>query len=316
MGSSAYALVILGSVLIAFFNVISKKALGDTWKNKEAIFTSILMFMTASVLFLISSLSGGMEITYGLPWHHSFWFAVITTGLLNVGIQYFNMKAKSLEDVSLVVPISASTPAVVIITCMIFLGEFPSWVGWLGIWFLVVGVYILNLQSYMEKKRAKEGRVTLKDWFAPFLLFRKSEGVRWAFASVFLSVFSLPYDGMTARTGNVAFGLAIICSIVCVGTLMIALYKEEVKLSALSFRLPWKVIGVLAILACLWALGGGSSTCAYRYSIVPYVGTLKRLQIPFTILLAYFLIKERTNFRDRLTGGIIIAAGAILIGIS
>ncbi len=316
MGSSAYALVMLGAFLVAFFNVISKKALGVTWKQKEAFFTSILMSITASVLFLIAAITGGLEIESGLPFFHSFWFAAFVTGLLNVGIQYSNMMAKSKEDVSLVVPISASTPAIVILTCMIVLGEYPSWIGWLGIWMLVIGVYVLNLQGYVENKKQKDGRATLKDWFAPFLLFGKSEGVRWAFLSVFLSVFSLPYDGMAARTGNVAFGLAIVCSIVSVGTFLIACRKQEFKFSEISFRLPWKVVGVLALLACLWALGGWSSTCAYRYSIVPYVGTLKRVQIPITIVLAFLLIKEKTNFRNRLTGGVIIAAGAILLGMS
>ena len=55
---------------------------------------------------------------------------------------------------------------------------------------------------------------------------------------------------------------------------------------------------------------------AFRYDIVPYVATLKRLQIPLTILLARLFLGERKGFRGRLLGGSLMAGGAACIAFS
>ena len=71
---------------------------------------------------------------------------------------------------------------------------------------------------------------------------------------------------------------------------------------------------VLVIATCLF-LGIFLSNSAFRYDIVPYVGTLKRLQIPLTILFAWYFLGERENFKGRLFGGSLMAVGAIFIAL-
>ncbi len=69
-------------------------------------------------------------------------------------------------------------------------------------------------------------------------------------------------------------------------------------------------------LAIVYAAANVITNLAYHSSLVAYVGTLKRLMIPITIILAYFILKEKENFKDRLLGGALIAIGAILIGLA
>ena len=71
---------------------------------------------------------------------------------------------------------------------------------------------------------------------------------------------------------------------------------------------------VLVITVCLF-LGVFLSNLAFRYDIVPYVGTLKRLQIPLTIFFAWYFLGERENFKGRFLGGSLMAVGAIFIAL-
>ena len=112
-------------------------------------------------------------------------FPVLATGVLNIGIMYAKTRARALEQVSLVTPIDSTTPAIVIITAMIIIGEYPTKLGWLGVWVLVLGTYILNIQELRQKLLENTANPSwqkrLLAWIAPFLALRRSAGVRWAF---------------------------------------------------------------------------------------------------------------------------------------
>ena len=58
------------------------------------------------------------------------------------------------------------------------------------------------------------------------------------------------------------------------------------------------------------------SSAALRHGITPYVGALKRLQIPLVIILAYIFLGEKENFRGRFVGGILMVIGATLIALA
>ncbi len=214
----------------------------------------------------------------------------IVTGVLNIGIQYFVMLAKSHEDVSLVTPISASTPAVVIVTSLLILGEKTSNVGWFGIMLLVIGTYVLNIQAYIDQRKKSE-RPRLRDWLAPFLLITKSRGVRYAFIGVLLSTVSLNYDALVSRRANPFFGVTVIFGIVSIFNFLLWYVKERSATSTVDHRpIASSLLLAIVIAGVIAALANGITNYAFRYAIVPYVGTLKRLQIPLTIILAYWLL--------------------------
>lgn len=311
MNTTAIGLVLLGCLFAALYNVFSKKVQTGQWKNRSSLLVALHQGGASVILFALAFLTGGPEIQPG------FVLPVLLTGFLNIGIMLGKMRARALEDVSLVTPIDSTTPAIVIVTSMIILGEYPSTFGWAGIWLLAIGTYVLNIQDVkarlMERTETaglSRSRRYARIWFAPFLALGKSAGVRWAFFAVLLSTISLNYDGLVARTANIGFGFGCVFGITALGNLAIAFYRKEYrgveKMEAFAKAAP---------LAIFFALGNYITNFAFRLEIVPYVGTMKRLQIPLTIILAFYLIGERKSFRERLVGGIIMAIGATLIAL-
>lgn len=279
------------------------------WKKRAALFTGITNLVSALSLLSVAFITGGLA-----EWTPGWWIPVIITGILNIGVQYALTKAKTLEDVSLVSPIASTTPALVIFTSMILLNEYPSPLGWIGIWTIVIGTYLLNIQEYLDIKQAKQEKTSWRDWLAPFLMFKKSLGMRFAFLSAILGTFSLNFDAMAARKANVALAFGCAFLIVGIGNVVAAVYSKKPASDGhtptLKFTWHLLVAGLL-FAGVLWT---GHS--ALRYGITPYVGVLKRLMVPTIIIGAWWLLGEKTNFQSRLLGGTIIAIGTALIALS
>ena len=310
MNIVAIILVVAGAFAFAFYNILSRHYQQGEWKNRSALVTFLELALASALLMAYSLATGGPRLSTG-------WlFPVLATGVLNIGILYAKTRARALEDVSLVTPIDSTTPAIVILTAMIIVGEYPSALGWIGIWVLVLGTYILNIQELRQKLLEKEQggprwQRELRTWLVPFLAFSKSIGVRWAFFAVALSTISLNYDGLTARRADVGFGFGLVCAIAAIGNLAIVAVKQEHR--AVKIR---EAITRMVVLGVQFAIGVLLTGLAFRYSLVAYVGTMKRVVIPLTIVLAYFLLNERKSFRQRITGGMIMTVGAILIALS
>ncbi len=311
MNRTAIALVAAGAVFAALYNTFTKKVQTGDWKSRTSLLVALHQGGAGVILFLTAFLTGGPEIQPGFFW------PMIATGVLNIGIMYGKMRARALEDVSLVTPIDSTTPAAVIVTSMIILGEYPSRLGWAGIWLLAIGTYVLNIQDVKTKLATRVStssaigwRRTAQIWLAPFLALGKSQGVRWAFFAVALSTISLNYDGLVARRANIAFGFACVFSITALGNLAVALWRREYQ--GITAK---ETLSKVAPLALIFAASNFITNFAFRLDIVPYVGTMKRIQIPITILFAYYLVGEKKSFRERMVGGIIMAIGAALIAL-
>ncbi len=309
MDHRAILLVLGGALCLASYNIVTKTLQNGEWKTCSNLLNTIQQGGAALILFCVAYLTGGAQIERG------FVVPMLITGVLNVGISYCWMRARALENLSLVTPIASTTPGVVIFTSFIILGEYPTRLGWLGIWLLIIGTYTLNIGEVKAKLAEKvttddmlRWQRELRIWFAPFLVLGKSPGVRAAFVAAMISSVSLNFDGLMSRRANVAFGMACVLTIASFGTLLISIAHGEHRgapLEGTTWKIPLSTLAMAG--ACFF------SNYAYRYSIVPYVGTLKRVQIPLTIILAYFILKERQGFKSRIVAGCIMAIGAILI---
>lgn len=307
MSTLALVLVFAGAILTALYNVYTKRLQKNGWAHRSAVLVFFLQGGAALLLLLSSFFTGGPQLKPG------FWQAVVVSGILNIGILYGTMRARALEDVSLVTPIATTTPAFVIFSSMILLGEYPSMQGKIGIGLLVVGTYLLNIQEAWKKL---EERVGVRNWIlvalAPFAMFRTSKGIRWAFFVVLLATVALNFDALIARRSNVGFGFACVFAIGAVGNAVIAWRSRE--WSTLP-KVDVRLIGKMLTLAVLYAATNFLTNFAYRFSITPYVGALKRIQVPLTILFAYFLLGEKRSFRDRIIAGLLMALGAVFISL-
>lgn len=321
MNPTAFIEVLIGAFLTALFsiyiNVTQKK--NDTWKDKTSAFLVVYQGIAAVGLIAIALLTDTQVIKSSLP---DFLWPLLITGICNIAFQYLFARAHAIEEVSLVSPILASTPTILVLSSMLILHEYPSALGWFGIWLVAVGGYSLNLHKLREKwqQRGSYDPVTwrgkikqeAKIWLAPILALRESKGVRLAFIAAMIGAVSLNYDGLVARHSNVMFGLGCTLLIVVAGHLPIAIFRREFK--TLNIKKGFWTGPLL--LALLYASAISITNLAFRTSLVAYVGSLKRVSIPITIVLAYFLLKERTNFKDRLLGGLLIMIGVICISLA
>lgn len=313
----------------AWYQVISKTELNrkEIWNNRSAAFTALVMGATSLLLFAVSFTTGGPQIsTANWSWNSGFWFPMLATGLLNIGIQFANTRAKALEDLSLVAPIATSTPAIVILVGIVVLGEMPGKLGWAGIWLLALGTYTLGIKDLFEKlakpspkpstlemivgERRSGWRFWLSVWLAPITSLSRSRGARWAYLAVLLALFSLNYDALTARNANVAFGAGCIFGITAVGNAVLATLKREFTGLNVS-----SAIVTIVFLGVLFTAMHVAVNTAYRATLMSHIGALKRLAIPLTLVGTYLLLGERKNFAGRLVGGLLMTAGAILIGL-
>ncbi len=308
MDLKAVGLIAIGACLFAVYNVLTKRMQTDEWKNRSS---ALVVFHQggASVICLVAGILIGPDI------HPGFWVAGLATGVLNIGIQFAKMRARALEDVSLVTPIDSTTPAIVILTSALILHESPPLLGWIGIWVMAFGTYTLNIEDVRKTLEDKTQAATTswmkRTWLvytAPFRALSKSRGVRWALFACGLSTIALVYDGLTARRAGILFGTGIIYATAAGGNLVIGSFRGEFK----GVK-PLDALKKMAPMAVFFAAGQIFTNYAYRLAIVPYVGTLKRLQIPLTIILAFLVIGEKKSFKGRLVGGTLMAIGAALI---
>lgn len=308
MNPKALLLIMVFCFTEAFYNIFIKRESNRNpqFKNLVETFVVFTSGIATVLLFLVSFFTGGMQLSAG------WWQPIVITGILVGGVLYCETKALSLEDASLVAPISATTPASVIFASMIILGEYPSRIGWFGIYLIVAGTYFLNIQAHLDQKRAVGDSIHLRDWFMPFLRLFKSAGIRYAYACVLLATLSLNFEAMSVRKSNVAFASACIFGIGTLINLFFAKFFKGFKFNKIS---DFDLKNLLIVAVCIF-LGVIAVNSAFRYEIVPYVGTVKRFQIPLTIILSYFILSERKAFKTRLFGGSIMTLGLILITLS
>lgn len=240
--------------------------------------------------------------------------AIAGTTLANIAIQFANTRATRLADLSLTSPIAAMTPGFVVLSAAFF-GEYPSTVGYVGIGLIVVGAYI----------HAREGS-TLKEYLMPLFvwtLFVRLDGLsegeqanrralRWAYSAALCATIGLTFDGLLARHGNMVMGVTI----ELMGLTMFFLLMHRIAPSRIErpwserFRKYWPQILCTGMFFGLPFILLG---VAFRLAPIAYVGSLKRLSIPITLLLAWWILGEMKQSKRRLVTGSIIAIGAILL---
>lgn len=243
--------------------------------------------------------------------------AIAGTTLANIVIQFANARATRLSDLSFTAPISAMTPGFVVVATALF-GELPSTAGYLGILLIIIGAYL----------HAREGS-SLKEYLLPLFIWtlfgkinhlpeaeqQKRRSLRWAYIGALCATLGLTFDGLLARHGNMAFGVTIelfgltvafgIMHASKIGNQVTAPFTER-------FRKYWiQITGVGVCFGLPFVLLG----IAFRLAPVAYVGSLKRLSIPLTLMLAWWVLGEMKKSKRRFLTGGLIAAGAIILAL-
>ncbi len=299
-------LTLFGVIVVANYRILLKRVLGrgesEADRPAESVLNAGIYWVGALTCFAVYAVSGDY-----MSIQPSFWLAVVVTGILNIGISFCAARALKTEQASLVVPIFDTTPAFIIFVAMLVTGEFPTLIGYIGILFLVLGTYTLNIHEFVEKLQG--GKWSVRAFLAPFLALGKSVGVRLAMLGAACGCVAITYDAVAARSANPILACGCIFLFPAVTHTIRALVMGYGR----QFFDTKRAMPSAALLGVLYALACSAYDWSFRYSLVAYQSTVKRIETFVVLALAYFILKEKKNFRARLAAVGLMFIGMILI---
>lgn len=195
------------------------------------------------------------------------------------------------------------------------LGEWPTFYGRIGIGFIAFGAYILRLEKSKVELPDKIKRIvpvnlhdSVKFYLGPWIRLLSSKGAKLALLMAYLGAIAINFDKLAvlASSPMVANGgvYLIVATFVYIWSKIRGVWDNNFDPSAFKriFMTGFFLMGMSEI---LMAMG-------FYYGIVPYVASLKRTQILWTVMLSSLLLKEK-NFLYRIVGASIIFIGTVLI---
>lgn len=228
----------------------------------------------------------------------NFYIVIIINAVVWLIALFLFMKALQMSDMSVSIPMLSFSPIFLLFVSYILLGEFPSLVGLAGIIVVVAGSYILNISS------VKYG------YLEPFKLIFRNKGIFYMLVAAFLFSITASLAKMAINLSNPAYFIFVhyLLTSVFLAILFfrkISTYKKHLKKS-FKYFLVSGVAGAFSELAV---------SAAFSMAIVPYVISLKRINVIFSVIFGFLLFKEK-NFKHAITGAIIMFIGAAMIILS
>jgi drug/metabolite transporter (DMT)-like permease len=226
-----------------------------------------------------------------------FYIAFFSALPLEVCAIVLYIKALKVSPLSLTLPFLSLTPVFLIIVPYVLLGEKVSFLGALGVLFIAVGGYTLNIKEFK------------KGVFEPFIAIKKEKG------SIFMIIVAFIYS-FTSSLGKRAiehsspifFGATYIAVLVVVLT-PIALYKgrDELRFIFNNGALRKSVFpGLLQSIMII------SHMIAMSMTKVAYMISVKRLSLLIGVFYGYLFFEE-SAIKERLLGTVLMLAGFVLI---
>lgn len=208
------------------------------------------------------------------------------------------MKAIKASDISLMSPLAAISPALVLVSSPFIVQEFPSVLGLIGVMTTTVGLYVLKLNKIN------------RDWSAPLRSLFKEEGAKYMFGMLIIYAISAPVGKLGVEASSpVMYSTALhIGQIIFLTPLMIIKsgnWRTELKNNSKALS----GIGLLSGIASIIQM------TAYTYTLVVYVIAIKRSGILISTLVGGKIFKEE-HLRQRLLGAAIILIGLILVALT
>lgn len=280
-------------LIFALLNPVSESLRSVFIKRSSAKVNPILISWANNVIPVL--IFPPMLLLINLKFNSMFWIGFLGSGIIQVVNTILYMKAISKGDISTVMPMLSFTPLVLLVASPFTIGEFPSPLGLLGIFLVVGGSYILNLD--MKKMSLLE----------PFRSIIKNSGTRYMLVVAVLWGISGVFDKISINNSSVLQHITFLNLLVFVSlTVFVSVQKK--------FNL--KKIGEAKsdlFLVSLFTTGSYLfHYIAISLTLVSYVVSLKRISGVFSVLLGFYFLNE-PNIRQRLLGSIVMFLGVIFI---
>ena len=205
------------------------------------------------------------------------------------------IRALSVSEMSLSIPMISFSPLFLLILAPMFVGEFPSPIGVLGVFLVVAGTYVLGVA------KASSG------FFGPFRALLREPGPRLmlAAAAAFSVAAVFEKAGIT-RSSPILFAFS---ENTFAALIMIPIIYFKHRSGFLETYANRKVLVPIGICVAMMFL---CQATALRLGPVVYVVSIKRFSVLFSVLAGGVFLKEQ-QLRARLAGSAIMVCGILSI---
>lgn len=230
------------------------------------------------------------------PLDFIFYIALLIGGSMDAMASILFMKSIKNSPLSLTIPLVAFTPLFIIITAPFIVDEFPSKLGFIGVLFIVLGAYWLNIA---EKH---------KGFMEPLKALIREKGCLMMLGVAFIWGISSNIDKI-----GIIHSSPIFWTIAHTSFLSLFLFfplitrKLKINIKQISINLKaFTLIGILSALELFFQMN------AIKIAIVSYVISIKFTSIIISVLFGFFLLNE-VKIKDRLLGASIMILGVVII---
>ncbi|HLC60825.1 MAG TPA: EamA family transporter [Candidatus Nanoarchaeia archaeon] len=238
-------------------------------------------------------------IFFNIPKIASMFYLVIFINIIIFFIaQMLMIKSLEVSNLSISIPMLSFTPVFLLLTSYLMLNEFPSLAGLFGVLLVVLGSYVLNIHG------AKHG------YLDPVKSIFKNKGIFYMVIVAFLYSLCANLGKIGVNLSNPAYYMFMFYLIYSMLLFVIFYKKVKSNITILGKNLNYFVFGGFSTAASEILIG-----IAYKYSIVPYIISLKRTSILFAVLIGIFLFKEK-NIKQAILGSAIMFVGVLIITLS
>ena len=289
MSGLALGIVLLAALFHAAWNFLAKNS-----RSKLAFIWWFLLIAAIGYLPMFLYFWREMTVT------PAGWACIVATGILHALYFWFMGGAYERGDLSLVYPLfRGSGPLLVPILAVIFLQERLSATGISGIVLVVVGIYIIHLQSF-----------TVDSFFEPLRAMRGSASV-WALCTGgTIAGYSLVDKvGVGLVYPPVYIYLMFVISLLLLTPYVLIQKRPALKAEWQANRALILINGFLVLFTYMMIL------FAFRLSKVSYVVAAREISIVFSALLGIYWLKE-AHAPQKIAGSALIALGVVFIGLS
>ena len=262
--------------------------------NGIDIYTKIVLLNITTVPFLVLGF-----IFFGMPRATPMFYAVIFINIIIFFVaQMLMIKSLEVSNLSVSIPMLSFTPVFLLLTSYLMLNEFPTLAGLLGVLLVVLGSYILNLHE------SKQG------YLEPVKSIFRNKGIFYMVIVAFLYSLCANLGKIGVNLSNPAYYMFMFYLIYSILLFIVFFKNIKSNITALRKNLNYFALAGFSTAASEILIG-----IAYKYSIVPYIISLKRTSILFAVLIGIFLFKEK-NIKQAILGSAIMFVGVLIITLS
>jgi drug/metabolite transporter (DMT)-like permease len=284
MPFSALGLLLIAACLHTAWNLLIKRA------GEKQVFT---WWALISGLICFSPLL--IEVRAFPP---SIWSYVLSSAGMEAVYYLVLLGAYQFGDFSLVYPIArGAAPALLTLWAVLFLGERPAPLGFVGIGLLIGGLVVVGGTTWWQQRKGSS-------------IARSALGLALATACC-VSIYSAIDGAAVRQVAPLPYTVLVVgLSGVLITPLIVLRYGGKAML--VEFRAHWGTIltaGILSLLTYMLVL------LAYSFSPVSYGGAIREISVIFAAFIGWRWLGEGFG-RARVLGAALIFAGILLIALA